>query len=251
MNDINRHNYLTVGKDYHFPHYSLLITETKGNACHLFIETKYDTGQCLLERHQQGVLVIAPAKIRVEQGGLRYVSRKFEKLAKLQVFVDKAQHKKREVCNQPGWGYLSSSLGLYPTTRDIEYWLLYQSIKDQPGYEQFIGVLRNNEWYTLVDFLFNEMRDDGNQHLQVLCSRYGLSVSHFRRLSRHALGNSTKSELRDWRLVRALLELVNSKNNFTTIAMNHGYASLSHFSNEVKSVLGVSPRDLKKLLHAS
>lgn len=73
----------------------------------------------------------------------------------------------------------------------------------------------------------------------------------FRRLSRRALGNTAKSALRDWRLGQALFELINGDNNLTTIAMNHGYASLSHFSNEVKEVIGVSPRNLKKLLQAS
>ncbi|WP_374191068.1 helix-turn-helix domain-containing protein [Candidatus Symbiopectobacterium sp. 'North America'] len=65
------------------------------------------------------------------------------------------------------------------------------------------------------------------------------------------MGNTAKSALRDWRLGQTLFELINGDNNLTTIAMNHGYASLSHFSNEVKKVIGVSPRNLKKLLQTS
>lgn len=251
MNGINQYDYLTVGDEYDFSTHSLLLTATGQHECHMVIRAKGFADKCILERQQQGFFVMRPATLKIEKGGLHYLPLDFKKLAKLQVFIDKGKFKKRGDSEEFCWGYLPSSLGLQPTTKDIEYWLLHQSLQARYGIERFSSVLRNNEWYTLVDFLFNEMHEDNNQRLQVLCSRYGLSVSHFRRLASNALGNSTKAELRDWRLVKALLELVDSQNNLTTIAMNHGYASLSHFSNEVKDALGVSPRNLKKLLHVS
>ncbi|MGL6148964.1 MAG: helix-turn-helix domain-containing protein, partial [Plesiomonas sp.] len=72
--------------------------------------------------------------------------------------------------------------------------------------------------------------------------------SHFRRLCRHALGSAAKAELRDWRMARSLLDVVEGQENLTQVAIKHGYASSSHFSNEIRELLGVSPRGLSNII---
>lgn len=249
MKKMNSSDYLTSGECIDFSNHTLLITATSESGCSLDIQRGKDVENCIIERHQQGVLVTTPASIKVVSGGLEYYRFDFMRLVKLQVFIDKAQKHGTGQRKFSQWGYQAAVFGSEPVFRDIEYWLLFQTMNAAGDSANISDVLRNNEWYDLICFLLEESNENSNQRLQVLCSRYGLSASHFRRLSKHALGNTTKVEMRDWRLVRALLELIDGENNFTTIAMNQGYASLSHFSNEVKDVLGISPRNLKKLLN--
>ena len=251
MNTTAQKVYLAAGGVLEIPRHSLFYTSTEQEPCHLTITMKERVEQTAVNANERGMLVLSPCTVRVQSGSLSYCEIDFPFLVKLQVFVDKSQHKKKNFNPDCLWGYLPAALGPEASTRSIEYWFLNQTILHADDITAFSDVLKNNEWYDLVDFLLDESCDNSNQRLQVLCSRYGLSVSHFRRLTRYALGKTAKVELRDWRLVRALFELIDGDNNLTTIAMNHGYASLSHFSNEVKDAFGVSPRNLKKILHVS
>ncbi|WP_345829425.1 helix-turn-helix domain-containing protein [Erwinia sp. HDF1-3R] len=238
---------LTAGESYQFPRHSLLYIKADHSGCDVWINTKDKDEKLCIERHDSGMLVLTPCMLTVDMGNLNCTRLDLPHLTKLQVFIDKAQNKKKDQNNRV-WGYLSANLSMQPTTREIEYWFLNQSLANADSIKSFSETLRNNEWYDLVEFLLEESCDSSTQRISALSQRYGLSVSHFRRLARRALGNTTKVEMRDWRLVRAILDLIESKsNNLTTIAMNHGYASLSHFSNEVKDAFGVSPRNLKNL----
>ena len=107
--------------------------------------------------------------------------------------------------------------------------------------------LRRTEWYWLIRFLLNESVNNGKLH--ELGARYGLSYSHFRRLCRNALGNSAKSELRGWRIARALLDVVEEGQSLTQVAMRYGYASSSHLSNDIRDAFGVSPRGLWNMIN--
>lgn len=249
MKHMSSYDYLTSGECFDFSNHTLLIIATAEDGCRLNIQYGKDVACCNIESHQQGLFVTTPARIEVAHGWLKFYQFDFMRLVKLQVFIDKAQKLVSGQRKNSQWGYQAAVFGSEPAFRDIEYWLLSQTMSTASDTTNISSVLRNNEWYDLICFLLEESNGNSNQRLQVLCARYGLSASHFRRLSKHALGNTTKVEMRDWRLVRALLELIDGESNFTTIAMNQGYASLSHFSNEVKDVLGISPRNLKKSLN--
>jgi len=183
--------------------------------------------------------------IKVISGEIKIISLDFNILAKLQVFIDKANGVGK-ISGEESWSYVPAKLKKKPSAKQLEYWLITQCMHNTPGIDSFCSILRGSECYMIVNFLLNESGDNSGQRLQELCQQYGLSSSHFRRLTRKALGNSAKKELREWRLARALLEIFNEENSLTTVAMNHGYSSLSHFSNEVKDVIGVTPKRLKK-----
>ncbi|MCY1441609.1 Invasion protein InvF [compost metagenome] len=88
----------------------------------------------------------------------------------------------------------------------------------------------------------------GQDSLQMLARRYGVSVSHFRRLCHQALGGATKPALRGWRVARALLESIREGRSLTEVAQNQGYCSSSHFSREVRELLGVAPSQLGDII---
>lgn len=251
MKDRGQYRQLNVGEEYQFSQYALLLTQNNGQECYLRFRDKANTVECTIPANQRRLLAIAPASVTVEHGELHCLVLDFTLLAKLQVFIDKSMNKDSIHGPRALMASMPTTLGNEPDQKEMEYWLLHQTQLGAEGLACFSNLLRQSEWYALVKFLFDSYRSNSTQRLQTLCARYGLSVSHFRRLSRRALGNTAKSALRDWRLGQALFELINGDDNLTTIAMNHGYASLSHFSNEVKGVMGVSPRNLKKLLQAS
>lgn len=122
---------------------------------------------------------------------------------------------------------------------EIDQWLIDGVVRQDPTVMPVRDFLRSQESFWLVQYLLSEFSD--LRTVQALGDRYGLSSSHFRRVCRRVLGNSLKNELRQWRAVNAVLDVMGSDQCLTDIAMNNGYASSSHFSREIKAMFGISP----------
>jgi AraC-like DNA-binding protein len=105
--------------------------------------------------------------------------------------------------------------------------------------ESLFNFLRTAEGYWVVSFLLDQFA--GNKRVSDLGAQYGLSNAHFRRLCKLALGGSLKAELKRWRAASAVLRIVESEQTLTDIALEAGFASSSHLSREIKSLLGVPP----------
>jgi AraC-like DNA-binding protein len=73
-----------------------------------------------------------------------------------------------------------------------------------------------------------------------------VSESHFRRLCRRALGRGLKRELRQWRAANAVLDVVESRDSMTDVAISNGFASSSHFSREIRDLFGISPCQFRR-----
>lgn len=244
-------NKMVAGDEIILAGHSLLYIATGSGGCNLKIAFREKESFKFIDGNQQGMLVLKPCTLTVESGVLSFSSVKFPFLVKLQVFIDRARKQKKAYDEPNSFSYLPADIGPRPSYRKIEYWFLNQIFMNTAGINEFSRILQHNELYDLVEFLLDESSTNKTQQLRVLCERYGLSASHFRRLARVALGKTAKMELRDWRLVRALFDMLEGNHTLTTIAMNHGYSSLSHFSNEVKEVFGISPKNLKKALYVS
>jgi AraC-like DNA-binding protein len=129
--------------------------------------------------------------------------------------------------------------------RATERWFLDKVFYAEPLAVLISALLRRMECYSLVRFLL-ACPDD---NLRALAERYGVSYTHFRRLCNYALGGSAKAELNNWRMARSLLDLACGSSTVTEVALKHGYASGSHFSNDVREQVGVSPRVLSDILN--
>jgi AraC-like DNA-binding protein len=105
--------------------------------------------------------------------------------------------------------------------------------------ESLFNFLRTTEGYWVVSFLLEQFA--GNRRVSDLGAQYGLSNAHFRRLCKIVLGDSLKAELKRWRAVTAVVRIVESEQTLTDIALEGGFASSSHLSREIKSLLGVPP----------
>ncbi|MDR3106187.1 MAG: helix-turn-helix domain-containing protein [Yokenella regensburgei] len=111
--------------------------------------------------------------------------------------------------------------------------------------------VRNVESYWIAHFLLsqvmNEDKESDSHKIGNASKIYGVSESYFRKLCHHAFTRGPKKQLRLWRAAHSALQLIEKDNSISAIAGNNGYASSSHFSSEIKSLFGITPREFKKL----
>ncbi len=204
-----------------------------------------------LQPGESGVFACLAPVLRVIEGRLEYMPLDLNAMCKLQAFLDTSLElsgysdvQECEPARDFGFEPLCLRDGL--SNKQLEIWMIQHFLMKSAGMKEIAALLRGAECYWLVKFLIQQT--DATESLQSLSQRYGLSVSHFRRLSRKALGNTTKTELKSWRLIRALLDNMGERSNLTDLAVKHGYSSLSHFSCDVKNMFKVSPRALRNII---
>lgn len=213
------------------------------------LELSWSDGQASWEVPDgwQGLLLLDRVDVRVLAGELTLRPLRLEVLSKLLAFVDEAQGRDSGGVESSPWAVLPlDDSSIWQERKRCEYWFLQQFLEAPALFCPLLALLRHSESYWLVRFLLAQSASSNT--LQDLGQRYGVSYSHFRRLCRHALGSAAKTELRDWRMARSLLDVVEGRENLTQVALKHGYASSSHFSNEIRELLGVSPRGLSNII---
>ncbi|WP_460139869.1 helix-turn-helix domain-containing protein [Pseudomonas sp. S2_E01] len=187
-------------------------------------------------------LVAASEPLHMHGGGVQVLPLTPALLVKLQVFLD-VSDVLIDPQPRPGtWAMLPVGLDTVRSERGLEQWYIAQALGGGPAFQAFAQVLRHTESYGLVRFLLEQ--GTRSEKLIELARRYGVSVSHFRRLCRQALGSAAKPALRGWRTGRALLNMSLQDNSLTDVALDLGYASSSHFSREIRELVGFSPSSL-------
>ncbi|WP_217896713.1 helix-turn-helix domain-containing protein [Pandoraea sp. PE-S2T-3] len=189
-----------------------------------------------------GLLMFGRGQVRVAGGALDYHPLHCDVLVKLLAFMDEArvagpcEAERHE--SSPTLHHVPVD-ALWTDRRQCEIWFLSQLAAPSDAFCTMLAVLRRGESYKLVRFLLSRSHTGGT--LRHMCAKYGVSYSHFRRLCRCALGESAKIVLRDWRMARSMLEVAQGSDSYTEIALRNGYASSSHFSTEIKELIGMSP----------
>ncbi|WP_164273913.1 helix-turn-helix domain-containing protein [Stenotrophomonas sp. B1-1] len=102
------------------------------------------------------------------------------------------------------------------------------------------------EHYQIARFVLGEA---ASSRVGDLAAAYGLSATHFRVRCGEVFGRSAKDQLRELRASRALLRYQGSGTVLSELALEAGYASQSHFSDEIKALVGLSPRHIYKAVH--
>lgn len=172
------------------------------------------------------------------------------------------QAESRSVTFEPSIGEANSSL-LMHTERNLAVivadecksmmgMLIFTLLKPQDRrLESLFSFIRNVESYWIAHFLLsqvmNEDNESDNHKIGNASKIYGVSESYFRKLCHHAFTRGPKKQLRIWRAAHSALQLIEKDNSISAIAGNNGYASSSHFSSEIKSLFGITPREFKKL----
>nr|WP_251030599.1 MULTISPECIES: helix-turn-helix domain-containing protein [Pseudomonas] len=173
-------------------------------------------------------------------------------LVKVQAFVDMSAAFAAHTADAAPWALLPVADDVICAQDRFERWYIEQALSGAPAYHAVANLLRRHESYGLVRFLLEQ--GTRSEKLNTLAQRYGVSVSHFRRLCRQALGSAAKPALRGWRTAQALLDMSLGDSSLTDVALAFGFASSSHFSKEVRELVGFAPSslaDITDLRHVS
>lgn len=120
-------------------------------------------------------------------------------------------------------------------------WLMTQLAECDDRLEALARSLARTECYQIVRFVLGQHRE---KTIATLAKEYGLSDVHFYRLCKQYFGQPLKRQLRVVRAASALLEGPAGNGGFTGLALEHGYASASHFCRDVKALTGAPPTAL-------
>ncbi|AOJ73545.1 MULTISPECIES: helix-turn-helix domain-containing protein [Burkholderia] len=196
----------------------------------------------------RSALVVIPGDMKIisREGAWRFHEVPVFESAKLLAFLESCA--KSDCGGREDWSGVSGGAVIYaPSDLSIwkfDRWLIAHVMGAERDADPLLAFLRAQESYGLVRFLLRERTKA--QPVAVLAARYGVSESHFRRLCRRALGRGLKRELRQWRAAQAVLEIVESRESMTEVAMSNGFASSSHFSREIKDLFGISPCQFRR-----
>ncbi|WP_095051944.1 helix-turn-helix domain-containing protein [Pseudomonas sp. Irchel s3b2] len=201
---------------------------------------------CRLPVGWEGLIAHSDA-LQVSGGSVQVLPISEALLVKLQVFIDLSDALIDQRPRQAPWAALPVAYPTIQSERALERWYLEQAMASGLAYQAFAGVLRRTESYGLVHFLLEQ--GTHSEKLTILAQRYGVSVSHFRRLCRQALGTAAKPALRGWRTAQALLNMSLQEGSLTDVALEFGFASSSHFSKEIRELVGFTPSSLADITY--
>lgn len=222
-----------------------LILPAAEQKLHLSFSDGSDDETC--ELHEGGLVLLDQSLVTPLTGDISFRSLKMELFSKLLAFADGAGLVETSDEKTNRWLQFSPEYrSIWGDRKRCECWFLQQIMMPSLEFRALVPLLRKSESYWLISFLLAQSTS-GNT-MRTLGGNYGVSYSHFRRLCRQALGNRAKSELRNWRMAQSLLNGVEGWGSITQLAVNNGYSSPSHFSNEIKELIGVSPRKLSNIL---
>ncbi|WP_434656617.1 helix-turn-helix domain-containing protein [Pseudomonas sp. R3-56] len=194
----------------------------------------------------EGLLVLSDS-LQFHGGELHVTPIDEAPLVKLLAFFDMSAAFSGQKADVAPWALLSVDEGIVRSPQRLERWYIEQAMRGTEAYHAVANLLRHQESYGLVRFLLEQ--GTHSEKLNTLAQRYGVSVSHFRRLCRQALGSAAKPALRGWRTARALLDMSLRDGSLTDVALEFGFASSSHFSREIRQLVGFTPSSLADITY--
>lgn len=120
-------------------------------------------------------------------------------------------------------------------------------IKTHPLFDHWCNVLRKYEAYGMMRFILEAAQSDKNANINQLCARYGVSASYFRQLYRENFNKTAKRKIMSVRMANAILQLIESESSILDVGLEAGYCSASHFTNDIKKELGLTPSEIRHL----
>ncbi|WP_369309473.1 AraC family transcriptional regulator [Providencia rettgeri] len=120
-------------------------------------------------------------------------------------------------------------------------------IKMHPRFNCWCNVLRKYEAYGMMRFILEAAQSDKNANINQLCARYGVSASYFRQLYRENFNKTAKRKIMSVRMANAILQLIESESSILDVGLEAGYCSASHFTNDLKKELGLTPSEIRHL----
>lgn len=120
-------------------------------------------------------------------------------------------------------------------------------IRNHPVFDRWCEILRRYEAYGMMRFILSSAQENKNANINQLCARYGISASYFRQLYRENFNKTAKRKIMSVRMANAILQLIESENSILDIGLEAGYCSASHFTNDIKKELGLTPSEIRHI----
>lgn len=214
--------------------------ENNDTCIHLRDNKKVDVWVC----DKDCLLLLNRTTVTVTSGTLVLRKVRIEILSKLIAFIDEAERSSYNSNDDFGYQCIPVESTLFTKRSQSEVWFLHAHVTKEKWVYSLFNLVRRTEHYDLVRYLLSNYIN--KSFLYELGKKYGVSYSHFRRLCGHTLCGSVNKELGKWRVACAIMEIIESRTDVTTIAYKYGYCSSSHFSLEVKKYFRCTPRDFTK-----
>lgn len=106
------------------------------------------------------------------------------------------------------------------------------------------GYLSLDKDYLFSDFIYSNYRKVRN--VQELADLSFYSLSGFEKKFRRTFGISASKWLKQKLSMEILYEITKTSKQFKEISLDLGFSSPSHFNNFCKSLLGKTPREIRK-----
>ncbi|MFL4214736.1 AraC family transcriptional regulator [Enterobacter mori] len=186
------------------------------------------------------LLLLNSTTVTVISGTLVLRKVRIEMLSKLIAFIDEAERSSYNSDDDFVYQCIPVESTLFTKRAHSEVWLLHAHVTKEKWVYSLFNLVRRTEYYDLVRYLLSNYIS--KSFLYELGKKYGVSYSHFRRLCGYTLCGSVNKELGKWRVVSAIMEIIESRDDVTTIAYKYSYCSSSHFSWEAKRFFGYTPK---------
>ncbi|MEQ5755984.1 MULTISPECIES: helix-turn-helix domain-containing protein [unclassified Providencia] len=135
----------------------------------------------------------------------------------------------------------------FPPTFSIKNVAIDLIIRNHPIFDSWCEILRRYEAYGMMRFILTSAQDDKNANINQLCARYGISASYFRQLYRENFNKTAKRKIMSVRMANAILQLIESDDSILDVGLEAGYCSASHFTNDIKKELGLTPSEIRHI----
>lgn len=174
--------------------------------------------------------------------------RSFFICARLLAFIDYARHFSKMTAIGTEFDINQQIFYIENREGTLEFILISEALKENSQLEPLFVTIRHSESYWLILHLISYL-DEKKSNIAQIGERYGVSGTHFRRLCKRYLGNCGKSQLRSWRAASSILTTLSTNESLTQIAVDNGFSSASHFSNEIKTLFGITPTEFRRIGH--
>ncbi|HHA0034259.1 TPA: helix-turn-helix domain-containing protein [Yersinia enterocolitica] len=120
-------------------------------------------------------------------------------------------------------------------------------LRNQMEFNTWCDLLRKYEAYGMMSFLLSASEQKDNVSINYLSQRYGISAAYFRQLYRESFKATAKKKMMNVRMASAVLQLIESEGSILDVGLDAGYCSASHFTNDLKKELGLTPSEIRRL----
>ncbi|MGE4802857.1 helix-turn-helix domain-containing protein [Yersinia hibernica] len=176
------------------------------------------------------------------------------KLIELLATIDSAMGKslldhsgKKSVTAQPWAEVISINVPDGMSNISVNNIVIDLILRNQVEFNTWCEMLRRYEAYGIMCFILSSSEQKDNVSINYLSQRYGVSSAYFRQLYRENFQATAKKKMMRVRMASAVLQLIESEDSILEVGLDAGYCSASHFTNDLKKELGLTPSEIRRL----